>query len=79
MGLADKTLSEFIIELSKGKTNVREFRLELRENGADMPDALVSRCSWGGAGRGAGVHTLTGRSSGIFDECLGVGNTRHEL
>ncbi|KAL4424788.1 hypothetical protein ABPG77_000828 [Micractinium sp. CCAP 211/92] len=41
LGLADKTLSEFIIELSKGKGSVKEFRLELRENGADMPDALV--------------------------------------
>lgn len=41
LGLADKTLAEFIIELAKGKPNVKEFRLVLRENGADMPDSLV--------------------------------------
>ena len=41
LGIADKTLSEFIVELSKGKASVKEFRLALRENGADMPDSLV--------------------------------------
>lgn len=67
LGLADKTLSEFIIELSKGKGSVKEFRLELRENGADMPDALVDtlwaiiqkmmpgRAGGGGSGSGGGA------------------------
>ncbi|GAB4818028.1 hypothetical protein N2152v2_005074 [Parachlorella kessleri] len=41
LGIADKTLSEFIIDLSKGKQSVQQFRTELRQNGADMPDPLV--------------------------------------
>lgn len=68
LGLADKTLSEFIIELSKGKGSVKEFRLELRENGADMPDALVDTL-WAiiqkmMPGRGGGVGGGGGGSGG---------------
>ncbi|KAI3436603.1 hypothetical protein D9Q98_006020 [Chlorella vulgaris] len=45
-GITDRTLSEFIIELSKGKSSVKEFRVVLHENGADIPDTLVETL-WG--------------------------------
>lgn len=41
LGLADKTLAEFIIEISKGKANAKEFRAGLRKEGAELPDPLV--------------------------------------
>lgn len=78
LGLADKTLSEFIIELSKGKNSVKEFRLELRENGADMPDALVEtlwaiilrmmpgRGGGSSSGGGAGPSGLQPRAGAAF-------------
>lgn len=34
-------MSEFVIELSVGKSNVKEFRAALHKEGAEMPDALV--------------------------------------
>jgi ATP-dependent RNA helicase DHX8/PRP22 len=71
LGIAEKTLSEFIIELSKGKSSSKEFRLALRENGADMPDSLVETL-WaviqrmlpgskgGGGGKGGGSNGTAG-------------------
>ena len=41
LGLADKTLAEFIIEISKGKANAKEFKAGLRKEGAELPDPLV--------------------------------------
>jgi ATP-dependent RNA helicase DHX8/PRP22 len=41
LGIADKTLSEFVIELSKGKRDAKEFRASLAKEGAEMPDALA--------------------------------------
>ena len=41
LGLSEKTLSEFIIDLSKGKRSVKEFQSSLNKNGAELPAALV--------------------------------------
>lgn len=41
LGIADKTLSEFIIELSKGKASAREFGAALKGNGAELPESLT--------------------------------------
>lgn len=41
LGLSEKTLSEFIIDLSKGKRNVKEFQSSLNKNGAELPASLV--------------------------------------
>ena len=41
LGIADKTLSEFIIELSKGKSDVHDFQKALRQEGAELPDQLA--------------------------------------
>jgi ATP-dependent RNA helicase DHX8/PRP22 len=41
LGIADKTLSEFIIELAKDSKDVQSFRQSLNENGAEMPEQLV--------------------------------------
>lgn len=41
LGIADKTLAEFIIDLSKGKESARDFKKQLDSNGADMPQSLV--------------------------------------
>lgn len=62
MGLADKTLSEFIIELSRGKASAKEFKAELKGNGAEIPDslaetlwAIIQKLAPGGGGaKGAG-------------------------
>ncbi|KAK9841672.1 hypothetical protein WJX74_009878 [Apatococcus lobatus] len=41
LGLSEKTLSEFIIDLSKGKRSVKEFQSSLNKNGAELPASLV--------------------------------------
>ena len=41
LGISDKTLSEFIIEVSKDKSDANDFRDALRREGADMPEQLV--------------------------------------
>eukprot|EP00951_Prasinocladus_malaysianus_P013102 scaffold98434_cov41-Prasinocladus_malaysianus.AAC.1 len=41
LGIADKTLAEFIIDLSKGKESVKAFKKELDANGAEMPASFV--------------------------------------
>jgi len=41
LGIADRTLSEFVIGLSEGKQNVKEFRAVLVKEGAEMPDSLI--------------------------------------
>ncbi|KAL4525206.1 hypothetical protein Ndes2526A_g07284 [Nannochloris sp. 'desiccata'] len=41
LGIADKTLAEFIIEISKDKANPKEFRLALKKEGAELPEPLV--------------------------------------
>ena len=41
LGLSEKTLSEFIIDLSKGKRTVKEFQSSLNKNGAELPASLV--------------------------------------
>ena len=41
LGLSEKTLSEFIIDLSKGKRTLREFQTTLAKNGAELPTHLV--------------------------------------
>ncbi|XP_078155539.1 ATP-dependent RNA helicase [Carex rostrata] len=41
VGVADKTLAEFITELGRSSTSVSEFDKKLKENGADMPDYFV--------------------------------------
>jgi hypothetical protein len=41
LGISEKTLAEFIIELAKGNKNVKDFRKALDENGAEMPESLV--------------------------------------
>ena len=79
MGISDKTLSEFIIELSKGKAGSKEFRLALRENGADIPDALVEtlwaviqRMQPGGKpGAGAGGAAAGGKLQPRADAAFG--------
>ncbi|KAK9907427.1 hypothetical protein WJX75_003407 [Coccomyxa subellipsoidea] len=41
LGISEKTLAEFIVELSKDKTSVKQFGQALVENGAEMPGSLV--------------------------------------
>ncbi|ERN12543.1 probable pre-mRNA-splicing factor ATP-dependent RNA helicase DEAH5 [Amborella trichopoda] len=41
IGLGDKLLAEFIIDLGKNSANVEEFDKKLKENGAEMPDYFV--------------------------------------
>lgn len=41
LGISEKTLAEFIIELASGKKSVREFKQELAQNNAEWPDSLV--------------------------------------
>lgn len=42
LGVGDKTLAEFIIELGKDQTSAAAFQKALAENGAEMPLPLVS-------------------------------------
>lgn len=46
LGIADKTLSEFIIDLARPCKNVKEFNQVLQKNGAEMPPSLVDTL-WG--------------------------------
>lgn len=46
LGIADKTLSEFIIEISKGAGSAKAFRDALRKEGAELPNGLVETL-WG--------------------------------
>lgn len=41
LGISEKTLAEFIIELASGKKSIKEFKQALAQNGAEMPDSLV--------------------------------------
>lgn len=41
VGIADRTVSEFVIETAKGKNDVKEFDASLREYGAEFPGGLV--------------------------------------
>jgi ATP-dependent RNA helicase DHX8/PRP22 len=41
LGVGDKTLAEFIIELGKDQTSAAAFQKALAENGAEMPLPLV--------------------------------------
>ena len=41
LGLSEKTLSEFIIDLSKGTKTLKEFQAKLNKNGAELPAQLV--------------------------------------
>ncbi len=41
LGLSEKTLSEFIIDLSKGTKHLKEFQAKLAKNGAELPAQLV--------------------------------------
>lgn len=41
LGISEKTLAEFIIELAKGKSSVKEFQQALISNHAEMPESLV--------------------------------------
>lgn len=41
LGISEKTLAEFIIELASGKASQREFQKALVANHAEMPDSLV--------------------------------------
>lgn len=41
LGISEKTLAEFIIELASGKASQREFQKALIANHAEMPDSLV--------------------------------------
>ncbi|PRW58375.1 putative pre-mRNA-splicing factor ATP-dependent RNA helicase [Chlorella sorokiniana] len=88
LGIADKTLAEFIVELSKGKNSSKEFRLVLRENGADMPDSLVETL-WaiiqkmapgrGGGGGGGGGAKLQPREDAGPYKGLALPDTRDRV
>ena len=41
LGISEKTLAEFIIELASGQSSQREFQKALIANHAEMPDSLV--------------------------------------
>lgn len=41
LGISEKTLAEFIIELATGKKSIKEFKQALAQNGAEMPESLV--------------------------------------
>ena len=41
LGISEKTLAEFIIELAAGKKSIKEFKQALAQNGAEMPESLV--------------------------------------
>lgn len=43
LGIKDKVLSEFIIDLSKSSENSDDFRKDLTKNGAEMTETLVER------------------------------------
>lgn len=40
-GIAEKTLSEFVLALSKTSKNVKDFKKQLDSNGAEFPESLV--------------------------------------
>ena len=42
MGVADKTLAEFVIDLAQGQNDVESYRRKLAEHGAELPAAFVS-------------------------------------
>ena len=46
LGISEKTLSEFIIDLAKGKKTVKEFKAALDANDAEFPMSLVETL-WG--------------------------------
>eukprot|EP00884_Botryococcus_braunii_P019060 jgi/Botrbrau1/5838/Bobra.0366s0019.1 len=59
LGISEKTLAEFIIQLAEEKKTVAEFRKALIENGAEMPDgfietlwAVIKRMQPGGGANG---------------------------
>lgn len=41
LGISEKTLAEFVIDLAKGKASVKEFQKALTANHAEMPESLV--------------------------------------
>ena len=42
VGIGDKTLAEFIIDLAKKNPNLQSFQRALESNGAEFPDSFVS-------------------------------------
>lgn len=42
VGVADKTLAEFVIDLAQGQNDVESYRRKLAEHGAELPAAFVS-------------------------------------
>ena len=46
LGISEKTLSEFIIDLAKGKKSVKDFKAALDANDAEFPMSLVETL-WG--------------------------------
>lgn len=41
LGMSEKTLAEFVIELASGKTSAKDFQKALTSNQAEMPESLV--------------------------------------
>lgn len=41
LGVSDKTLSEFVIEMADGKDSAPAFRKALAEQGAELPESLA--------------------------------------
>jgi len=41
LGISEKAMAEFIIELATGKSSIKEFQKALASNGAEMPESLV--------------------------------------
>jgi ATP-dependent RNA helicase DHX8/PRP22 len=62
VGIADRTVSEFVIETSKGKNTVKEFDRALKDYGAVFPENLVETL-WSVIGRMQGVRRPVVRGS----------------
>mmetsp|Transcript_33661 Transcript_33661/g.95228 ORF Transcript_33661/g.95228 Transcript_33661/m.95228 type:complete len:1172 (-) Transcript_33661:83-3598(-) len=87
LGIADKTLAEFIIDISKGKDSARAFKKDLDSNGADMPISLVETLfniikrlmpGTGGKGKGGTGGGVSTRPGAAFPG-LAVENTRDKV
>lgn len=69
VGIADRTVSEFVIETAKGKNTVTEFDRALKDCGADFPETLVETL-WNVIGRMQGVRRPVLRGSSGHREYL---------
>ncbi|KFM27366.1 putative pre-mRNA-splicing factor ATP-dependent RNA helicase [Auxenochlorella protothecoides] len=81
LGIGDKTLSEFIIETSRGQPDARAFQVALNAQGAELPDGLPDRL-WTIIQKllpSKSAHPGTSRPSGPLGSALALPDSRERV